>query len=58
MNHVIVGPDLVPHPCGCDAEIDHGAPLGDQDECGDCQAILDENGRCWDCDAAWIWTTP
>jgi len=61
MTHMRVGPDLTPHPCTCDAEIDHGIPLGyqdpDQRECSECQAILDEDGRCYFCNA-WIWTTP
>lgn len=29
MTHVMVGPDLTPQPCACDAEIDHGRPLAD-----------------------------
>ena len=64
MTHVMVGPDLTPRPCTCDAEIDHGQPLAcdscspEQSECRNCQAILDEDGRCYYCDASWIWSTP
>jgi hypothetical protein len=28
----------------------------DYDECGQCQAVVDRDGRCWYCDRpAWIW---
>lgn len=38
--------------------IDDEEPTWLAEDLCDCGAELDQNGRCWYCDRAWIWTAP